>query len=68
MASNIIQGWKDKFQALDTRLKIHDIDVTWVIVEGFLLYWHPVSSCSEIHLLANDVGRALSIYSMYGYF
>lgn len=37
------EGWKKKFSELQTLFAQRGEDVVWVVVDGFLLYWDPVS-------------------------
>src|SRR6185369_437548 len=36
--------WTDTFKALNTTQEDTGIEITWGLIDGFLLYWHPVNS------------------------
>ena len=40
------EKWKDTFIRIDQEHRQKDEQIVWVMVDGFLLYWHPVSTTS----------------------
>ena len=47
--SGVIEKWAEEFRRIgEERGKLGE-KVTWVLLDGFLLYWNQVRSCYRIH-------------------
>lgn len=42
----IFEHWREVFTKVDAKHRNQGEQISWVLVDGFLLYWHPVC-CSE---------------------
>lgn len=49
MQDGILERWRDTFNRIDEGQRKAGEQIIWVIVDGFLLYWHPVSIAIIIH-------------------
>ena len=54
---SVFQKWKARFERIEEESRAKGEEVKWVIVDGFLLYWHPVSTCSNLERNANKAVR-----------
>lgn len=43
--SEVLDNWSGKFDEIqeEARKGENGVEIVWGIVDGFLLYWHPVS-------------------------
>ena len=54
---SVFQKWKARFERIEEESRAKGEEVKWVIVDGFLLYWHQVSICSNLERNANKAVR-----------
>ena len=40
---NVYKKWKAYFERVEKEHREKGEEIKWVMVDGFLLYWHPVS-------------------------
>ena len=45
VSADVIERWTEEFRRIGEEMEKGEEKVTWVLLDGFLLYWNRVRSC-----------------------